>query len=188
VSGTAVNAVLEHLSRPGVLAARPPLVYDTSSSSWVVRRFYRARAGIPAVMGSLWGAGMYALSAEGRERFRQFPLLVADDLFVDRLFRTDEVDIVDTAPVVVVASTTAPGLLATFRRAFRGNRAIREIAATDRPGTRTTVRHLLRLARQGPGEFVDAAVYAAVVIWARALAWSHSRGSRVWERDDTSRR
>ena len=38
VSGTAIHAVLEHLSRPGALAARPPIVYDTSSSSWVVRR------------------------------------------------------------------------------------------------------------------------------------------------------
>ena len=188
VSGTAIRAVLEHLSRPGALAARPPIVYDTSSSSWVVRRFYRARAQIPAVMGSLWGAGMYALSAEGRGRFDEFPLLVADDLFVDRLFRTDEIDMVDTTPVVVVASATASGLLATFRRTFRGNRAIGEIAATDRPGTRATVRDLVRLARRGPAEFVDASVYAAVVIWARALAWRHPRASRVWERDDTSRR
>jgi glycosyltransferase involved in cell wall biosynthesis len=188
VSGTAVHKVLEHLRRPGALAARPPLVYDTSSSSWVVRRFYRARAQIPAVMGSLWGAGIYAVSAEGRGRFAEFPLLVADDLFVDRLFRTDEVDLVDTTPVVVVASATASGLLATFRRTFRGKRAVGEFAATDRPGTCATVRDLLRLARRGPAEFVDAAVYAAVVIWARALAWKHSRASRVWERDDTSRR
>jgi Glycosyl transferase family 2 len=188
VSGPAIHAVLEHLSRPGAVAARPPIVYDTSSSSWVVRRFYGARAQIPAVMGSLWGAGMYALSAEGRGRFDQFPFLVADDLFVDRLFRTDEIEIVDTAPVVVVASATTSGLLATFRRTFRGNRAIGDAPATDRPGTRATVRDLASLACRGPAEFVDAAVYAAVVIWARALAWRHPRSSRVWERDDTSRR
>jgi hypothetical protein len=188
VSGTAIHAVLDHLSRPGAVAARPPIVYDTSSASWVVRRFYRARAEIPAVMRSLWGAGMYALSAEGRGRFGDFPPLVADDLFVDRLFRTSEIEVVDTAPVVVVASATASGLLATFRRTFRGNRAIREVAIHDRPGTRATVRDLLRLARRGPAEFVDASVYAAVVILARALAWRHPRASRVWERDDTSRR
>jgi glycosyltransferase involved in cell wall biosynthesis len=188
VSGSAIRAVLDHLSRPGAVAARPPIVYDTSSSSWVVRRFYRARAQIPAVMGSLWGAGMYALSAEGRRRFDQFPFLVADDLFVDRLFRTDEIDLVDTAPVVVMASATTTGLLATFRRTFRGNRAIGEIAATERSGTRATVRDLVSLARRGPTEFVDAVVYAAVVIWARALAWRHPPASPVWERDDTSRR
>jgi glycosyltransferase involved in cell wall biosynthesis len=187
VTGTAIQAVLEHLSRPGALAARPPLAYDTSSSSWVVRRFYRARAEIPAVMGSLWGAGMYALSAEGRARFDEFPLLLADDLFVDRLFRTAEIDLVDTVPVVVVAPATATGLLATFRRTFRRNRAIRSLA-TDRPGTRAAVRDLLRLARRGPEHALDAAVYAAIVVWARVLAWRHPRESPVWERDETSRR
>jgi glycosyltransferase involved in cell wall biosynthesis len=94
VSGTAIHAVLEHLSRPGALAARPPLTYDTSSSTWIVRRFYRARAEIPAVMGSLWGAGVFALSADGRGRFDEFPLQLADD----RLFRADEIELVDTAP------------------------------------------------------------------------------------------
>jgi glycosyltransferase involved in cell wall biosynthesis len=188
VSGFAIQAVLEHLSRPGSMAARPPIVYDTSSSSWVVRRFYRARAEIPAVMGSLWGAGMYALSTHGRGRFDEFPLLVADDLFVDRLFRTDEIAILDTTPVVVVASANVSGLLATSRRTFRGKRAMKERGPMDRPGTRATVRDLLRLARRGPGQFVDASVYAAVVTVARALAWRHSRVSCVWERDDTSRR
>jgi glycosyltransferase involved in cell wall biosynthesis len=188
VSGKAIQAVLEHLSRPPAVTARPPIVYDTSSSSWVVRRFYRARARIPAVMGSLWGAGMYALSADGRGRFDQFPLLVADDLFVDRLFRTDEIDVVDTTPVVVVGAATASGLLATFRRTFRGNRAMRQLSTTERAGTRATVRDLVRLARQGPAEFVDAAVYAAVVIAARILAWRHPKASYAWERDDTSRR
>jgi hypothetical protein len=188
VGGTTVNAVLEHLSHPGALAARPPLVYDTSSSSWIVRRFYRARAQIPAVMGSLWGAGMFALSAEGRSRFDEFPLAVADDLFVDRLFRADEINLVDTAPVVVVAPATTTGLLATFRRTYRRNRAMRAFAVTDRPGTWATVRDLVRLARRGPAELVDAAVYAAVAFSARVLAWRHTRTSGVWERDDTSRR
>ena len=188
VGGTTINAVLEHLSRPGALAARPPLVFDTSSSSWVVRRFYGARAEIPAVMGSLWGAGMFALSGEGRRRFDEFPLQLADDLFVDRLFRAEEIKLVDTAPVVVVAPATMTGLLATFRRTFRRNRAMKGVALNERPGTRAAVWDLLRLARRGPAELVDAAVYATVVISARALAWRHRRTSDVWERDDTARR
>ena len=139
-------------------------------------------------MGSLWGAGVFALSADGRGRFDEFPLQLADDLFVDRLFRADEIELVDTAPVVVVAPANTRGLLATFRRTFRRNRAMKKVATTDRPGTRGSVRDLVRLARRGPSEFIDAAVYAAVVAWARALAWSHPRAADVWERDDTSRR
>jgi glycosyltransferase involved in cell wall biosynthesis len=186
--GASIRAVLERLDRDGALAARPPLAYDTSASSWVVRRFYRARAQVPAVMGSLWGAGVYALSATGRERFDQFPPLVADDLFVDRLFRPDEIELVDTAPVVVVAPATTSGLLASFRRVYRGNRAMSGEAAGGRPGTRATVRDLIRLARRGPRELVDATVYATVVVVARGLAWRLPRSSGHWERDETSRR
>jgi glycosyltransferase involved in cell wall biosynthesis len=187
VPGVAVNRLVAHLEGSGALAARPPLVYDTSSSSALVRRFFRARVQIPAVMGSLWGAGLYALSADGRGRFDDFPLLVADDLFVDRLFRADEIELVESPPVVVVAPATIAGLLATFRRTFRGNRAVKAMP-TDRPGTRATVRDLLRLARRGPTQFVDAAVYATVVVWARCLAWRHAPSSGAWERDETSRR
>jgi glycosyltransferase involved in cell wall biosynthesis len=186
--GAAIRAVIEHLGRDGALAARPPLVYDTSASSWVVRRFYRARAAVPAVMGSLWGAGVYALSSTGRDRFDEFPALVADDLFVDRLFRRDEIELVGAVPVVVVAPATTSGLLASFRRAFRGNRAMTGEAAGGRPGTRATVRDLLRLACRGPAELLDATVYATVVVAARALAWRLPRSSGHWERDETSRR
>lgn len=188
VTGRAMGDLLRHLSRPGALAARPPLIYDTSSSSWVVRRFYRARMEIPAVMCSLWGAGLYALSAEGRARFGEFPVLLADDLFVDRLFGIDEIDMVDTDPVVVVAPRTTAGLVTTFRRVFRGNRAMADVPGRPRPGTRATVRDLLRLARRGRSELADAAVYAAVVTVARVLAWLTPQGSDRWERDETSRR
>jgi Glycosyl transferase family 2 len=188
VSGTTVDAVLRHLGRAGALAARPRSVVDTSSSSWIVRRFYRARAEMPAVTGSLWGAGIYALSAEGRRRFDQFPPVIADDLFVDRLFRADEIEVVDTDPGVVIAPATARGLLTALRRVYRGNRAIPGCAETPRPGTVATVRDLCRHAGRGPAELVDAAVYASMVVVARALSWRYGRASDHWERDETSRR
>jgi hypothetical protein len=187
VGGATIWALLRHLGRDGALAARPPLVYDTSSSSWIVRRFHRARVELPAVMGSLWGAGLYALSAQGRSRFAELPPVVADDLYVDRLFGADEIDIVDTDPVVVVAPATTRGLLASLRRAFRGNRAAPLPAVAGRPGTRDTVRDLVRLARRGRHELLDACVYATLVVVARGLAWRHPRSSAHWERDGTRR-
>lgn len=188
VSGRAVRDLLRHLREPGALAARPPVVHDTSASTWAVRRFHRARCALPAVRGSLWGAGVYALSADGRGRFGELPAVVADDLFVDRLFRADEIAIVDTEPVVVVAPRTTAGLLASLRRVYRGNRALPGATPDDRPGTSGTACDLLRLARRGPSELVDAAVYATLVTAARVLSFRYARSSSRWERDHTTRR
>jgi glycosyltransferase involved in cell wall biosynthesis len=43
--------------RTAAVAARPPVRYDAAGSGPLVRRCYRARSRIPAVLGSLWGRG-----------------------------------------------------------------------------------------------------------------------------------
>jgi hypothetical protein len=72
LSAAAARRTLERLSA-GAVAVRPPIRYDSSRSSAPVRSNYRARARIPAVMRSLWGAGVCGLSA-GRARFRSFQM------------------------------------------------------------------------------------------------------------------
>ena len=99
LAGAAARAVLERL-RAGAVAARPPIRYDSGRSSAPVRRYYRARSRVPALLDSLWGAGVYGLSEAGRSRFGAFPDIVADDLWVDRHFAPGEIEIVDCAPVV----------------------------------------------------------------------------------------
>ena len=92
--GSAARAVLERL-RAGALAARPPIHYDSGGSSAPVRSYYRARSRVPALQGSLWGAGAYGLSEAGRRRFGAFPDVVAEDLWVDRHFASGEIVIVE---------------------------------------------------------------------------------------------
>ena len=55
--GSAARLVLERL-RAGAVAARPPIRYDSDAASGPVRSYYRARSRVPAVLGSLWGAGV----------------------------------------------------------------------------------------------------------------------------------
>jgi glycosyltransferase involved in cell wall biosynthesis len=177
-------STVEPIAHP--LAGRPPVRYDPSDSPLLVRRYYRARAQIPAVLGSLWGAGVYALSAAGRARFDEFPDLVADDLWVDQLFQPHEVEIVDCPPVTVTAPRHTRDLLAVLRRTYRGKSEHRTVNAdTARETAGDTARDVVRLARSGPGGLVDAATYTGLVVTAR-LAHRLSRGD-AWERDESSR-
>lgn len=192
--GSAARLVLERL-RSGVLAARPPVRYEMRGASAPVRRYYRARSRVPAVLGSLWGAGVYGLSAIGRSRFRDFPDVVADDLWVNRLFSDEEVEIVDSVPVVVQVPRRSRDLVRVLVRTYRGKRE--KTTAPDHrdraPETATsTLRDLGRVCLAGPAAAFDAATYATFAAGARlVLALPHLSGGRTaahrWERDESSR-
>ena len=147
--------------------------------SWV-------RSGVQACMGSLQPAG--AASAP-------FPDVVADDLWVDRLFDEGEVEIVDSAPVVVPVPRRSRDLLRVLRRTYRGKRemAFAPDLRDSAPETVvSTLRDLGRVAVVGPAAAVDAATYAAFAAGARlALALPHRGGAPLtgepWERDHSTR-
>jgi glycosyltransferase involved in cell wall biosynthesis len=191
--GESARRVLARLA-DGAIAARPPLCYDSSRSSPIVRSYYRARSRLPAVLGGLWGAGVYGLSAAGRSRFDEFPDVVADDLWLDHQFAAHGIEIVGCAPVVVMVPRRARDLLAILRRANRGkDRASLPDGAGERTRTttRATLADLRRLAASGPIAALDAATYAGfatAVRLVRALGpTSAGLGAARWERDSGSR-
>ena len=188
LTGAAARQVLDHLRHGPALAARPPIKYDTERSSALVRSYYRARIEIPAVMNSVWGAGAYGLSEEGRARFTSYPDVTADDLFVDQHFRPEEIEIVDTTPVIVTAPRQARDLLRILRRTYRGNSENRLLPGDEKEKeakTSSTVRDLAHFAGSGPANATDAAVYAAMAALARfTVTVSPPTG---WERDNGSR-
>jgi glycosyltransferase involved in cell wall biosynthesis len=189
LQGPAARSLLARLDS-GAVAARPPIVYDSASSSRLVRGYYRARSRIPSVHAALWGAGVYGLSERGRGRFHSFPDLIGDDLWVDRHFRRGEVEIIDAAPVLVRAPRRTRDLVRVLRRTYRGKRELRPVIGRDSAvatTTRSTVRDLRRLLRGGPGSALDAATYAGFAIAGRvALRLMPADGGR-WERDHSSR-
>lgn len=193
VPAASARAVLDRL-RDGAVAARPPIHYDAISASAPVRSYYRARARVPSVMGSLWGAGFYGLSARGRSRFGEFPDVVADDLWVDRQFAPSEVEIVDCAPVVVAVPRRSDDLVRVLRRTYRGKSGLVPAAGESRsPRTvSSTVRDLGELAGAGPRAAADALTYASFAVAGR-LALAAGRAATIggpgprWERDDSTR-
>jgi glycosyltransferase involved in cell wall biosynthesis len=185
--GSAARVVLERL-RAEAVAARPPVRYATSASSAPVRSYYRARSQVPTLLASLWGAGVYGLSAAGRSRFDAFPDVVADDLWVDRQFAPGEIEIVDCAPVEVAVPRRARDLVRVLRRTYRGKAETAGLDAHDRARetTLSTLHQLRRVAAAGPYAALDAATYAAFAVGAR-LALAAPLASGRWERDDSSR-
>ncbi len=194
LEATAARRVLERLSC-GAIVARPPIRYDSSRSSAPVRSYYRARSRMPAVLRALWGAGVYGLSAAGRSRFDVFPDVMADDLWLDRQFRPDEVEIVDCPPVLVAVPRRTADLVRVLRRTYKGKAENRPASGVDRRSIAVTagaLRDLRRHAAGGPRAGLDTAAYAAFAVGARLTlllgrAAVDRAGHIAWERDDSSR-
>jgi glycosyltransferase involved in cell wall biosynthesis len=186
ISGETARRVLEAVDTDEPRAARPAVRYDTSRSSWAVRRYYAARTALPGVMADLCAAGSYAFSGPARLRFDEFPDLIGDDLFAARMVAPHEIVVVDTEPVVVHAPRSTRSLLRILKRVYRGNQEL----ASKRPDlardtTTGTKRDLLRLLVRRR-HAVDAVVYAWFVVTARVMLRVQRDTSR-WERDESSR-
>jgi len=166
----AVRALADSLEQPGVLAATVTRSVDLSGCSWFVRSHYRARSRAP-YPDHLVGRGVYALSAQGRARFAAFPLIIADDRYVQGLFRPDEC--VEIAwPVTIRAPRSARGLLRATTRVAAGNLQERAYTPdqTSSSGRSSGGTVALIRAHRSPARWGDLALYLATVSLARVLA------------------
>ncbi len=126
-AGPVLRDVARALEQPGVLAAAPALRADTSHSSWAVRTYCTIWQRLPQVRESLAGRGVYAVSAEGRQRFERFPELLNDDGYVSALFSDGSGRTVRTAGSVVRTPQTLRDLVRRRVRVSRGNTQLRSL-------------------------------------------------------------
>lgn len=192
ISPTALRILFERLQHGEPLAARPAFHYDDTGASWPVRAFYRARRRLPSTDRALWGAGAYAVSREGRQRFGRFPELTGDDLFIDLQFSSAEKAVLSTPPVRVLTPRNVKSLMAILRRNYRGDSEFRGAERAEQVSARTKSNQTARTAKElvvsvtGPRSLFDAGVYASFVAAAR-LAHRRTKSQPRWERDESSR-
>ncbi|MGO1581669.1 MAG: WecB/TagA/CpsF family glycosyltransferase [Actinomycetaceae bacterium] len=182
IGPAALRGLLEALGG-SVPAARPAVRYDVGRASRPVRAYFRARRRLPSTGLSLWGAGVFGLSEEGRARFGEFPDVTADDYFVDWLFSGAEKSIVPGSSVPVRTPRDTRSLMKVLRRQHRGPAEQR--TAGEPSSARGTARELAASVR-GPHSLVDAVTYAGLAAGAR-LRLRPGRERPRWERDDSTR-
>lgn len=190
LSVDALRSLASALTTDRAVIAAPSVTFDVTGASWPVRAFFSVFGRLPYTTEGLVGLGVYGMSENGRRRFTEFPDVVADDLFVQRLFAADERVTVDASFEVVVPRNLR-GLLAIRTRAARGNRELAErsdeLALDGSSTTSGTARALVSLGRRTPRLLPALLVYVLVTAAARARA-ARSPADAPWERDQTSRR
>ncbi|MBK8448429.1 MAG: glycosyltransferase [Micropruina sp.] len=192
----AQEAVLElaaTLSQPGAFIASPRLIVETAGASWAVKQHYRLWELTHYRRTAHIGSGVYALSRAGRERFADWPPVIADDRFVQLLFSIQERRTLSESVFVVHSPRTLRAQLRRAVRIARGNRELAEMSASSSdsgslPGSSALLHLLTQVAGKPslwPGFVIYAVTNLTARIWAEVEIRTHR--PRIWHRDDTTR-
>jgi glycosyltransferase involved in cell wall biosynthesis len=186
---TAVSGVFAAAKAP--LAAVPRRRVDVAGRPPAIRAYFTINRQLPAFQNGLFGRGMIALSDRGRGRFDAFPIMMADDLFLDSLFSSAERVSVDSVEVLIAAPWRTAELIRRLARVRRANAEMRE---AGRDGTVSTkVRGADRLAwfrtvvLPHPQLAPAGVVYVIISVIVALLARRKPRSGNAWAREDTTR-
>lgn len=190
VTGSSLTQLADRLDGdPGVHVASPRMRV-APSTSWIVRQYYRVWALTDYRSAGHIGSGVYMLDAEGFARLGRFPDIVADDLYVQRLFPPAERLTPDDLFFEVRAPGTLRALIRRNTRIAAGNRQLAEryphLAA---PGASAGAASLAKRVWRRPTLWAGFAVYTAVylTVQLRARRTLARRGQIGWNRDETTR-
>lgn len=144
----------------------------------LARAYARGWSAVPFVAAGGGGFGLYAVNAAGRARWRRFPPIIADDLFVRLCFAPEERVTVSAGYRWPLAEGAA--LVAVRRRQDRGNAELRKLApalfANENAGG-LGLAGVLRLGLRDPLALMAyAGVVAAARLWPdRQGGWARAR-------------
>lgn len=183
-----VRALVDTVSRPGVLATSPVPRYDLTGVRRSARRLHRVHDLLMADRRGLAGAGAYCLDETGHARVAPFPDVISDDGYVHRsLAPGEQVVTTDASSVVRPAATFG----AVLRRRVRVRQGNQELDARGLPLAEGRLRlgSLVGLLRTRSISPLDAGCYLAMLGADRLqVRWRKVRGTEVsWGRDASSR-
>ncbi len=182
--------LVEVMERDGLLAASPRFEIDCAKSSWAVKAFYRVWTHLPYFTnGEMIGSGLFALSPAGRQRFAEFPAIIADDGYVRQLFTTGERRTIDDCKFTVRAPRDLQSLIKIKTRARLGNMELKAKYPGAKVGGENKGSHIWRIAMSDSSAIFAMPIYLLVQLRTRQRALQQFKKSQFkkWERDESAR-
>ena len=186
----ALGLIKKPLAAGHYLAVSPEPLMDFGGSSWAVKAYYDIWLALPFCQSGMMGAGVYALSEDGRKRFDRFPDVIADDGFVRALFKEHERGQVIGAKSIVRAPATLHWLMKIKVRSRMGQKQLANmypelINNEHKDHSGGILRVLIH-----PLDWPKAIVYLYISVMTRILARRRlvNIAAYQWEKDISSRR
>jgi glycosyltransferase involved in cell wall biosynthesis len=183
LSTHAVSSIAEAFDRGGIRFCAPRLV--PVAATYAARVYGRVWSQIPYVKGEVIGAGVYAVRADGRSRWTDFPEIIADDKFARLHFAPHERKVLAGSSFLMYLPAGLGELIRVRSRWIRANRELRRRfpmhAAVDKRRFAGTVGFACRRI----GLWRDMPVFVAIYACAELLAVVPRRAR--WERASKAR-
>ena len=190
VSTAALREVAEllHDDSP-ILVGAPRAVIAYDDRPPLVKSFVKVWTSLPYFSEGLIGAGFYAFSRKGRERFGKFPDIIADDGFARLVAAPHERGTTKTHTFTIRPPATIKAMANIMVRVRAGAYQLREKFPEMFDNETTDSGRSLRSIATRPDLWRHAPIYLGVMFYAKLRA--HRKLSlqqqKQWERDDTSR-
>jgi len=185
-----ISIVVAAMKKEKALLAVPKAQMDLAGSSWAVKSYYDIWCNLPYCREGMYGAGVYAVSKEGRKRFTEFPAINSDGLFIRSMFKREEKIGVGDAVSIVNAPINVSGLITIKARGRMGIRRFKanysELAEKEEKDYGLAVRELIGDVSLWPKVLVYLVVNIASRI--RANKMIRAKGFDHWEKDESSRK
>jgi glycosyltransferase involved in cell wall biosynthesis len=189
ISTSTARELVSALDESGVMFATPQLNLDLAQVSSAVRAYYRVWLQLPYRDHSHLGRGTIALSSQARQRFAEFPAVIADDLYMRRFFLVSECRTLKTGAVTIEPPGSLHELIRVKSRVIAANLEYRRLRlqpmAERAPSRVAALRHLMANRSSWPDIGIYLAITAAIRM--RAHAKLRSGHMNIWERDEKAR-
>jgi N-acetylglucosaminyldiphosphoundecaprenol N-acetyl-beta-D-mannosaminyltransferase len=184
----ALEGMVDALAVDEPIAGSPDIEFDLDGADLWVREYYRMFERLPYVTDDLVGLGVYGLSEQGRGRFEEFPDVLADDLYIQRLFAPEE-RVRTPGRFAVRTPRRWRELVKVRTRVDLGNAQLASTPAADAVGfersTGSSMKALARSVAADPALLSAASVYVGTTMLARLR--SRFADDHSWGRDESSR-
>jgi glycosyltransferase involved in cell wall biosynthesis len=182
-----LRALADRLNRGDILAAAPVARVVVDGCGFLARWYYDTARSLPSARDGFGGSGVYALSRAGRQRFGQFPEIIADDMYVQSNFKSHEYETVASARTTVFGPARLRDILRIAIRVKRGHRQIAHAfpnRSRDRQSNNKAIIRLFKRFNLWP----KLILYCAVMVTAQLAAyWPAGKNGYRWLRDESTR-
>ena len=188
LSRNAISEVAKLLSPgTGVHLAAPRLIV-APGRSWVTRCYGEVWTHLPYIRQAMVGYGFYAVSHDGRSRWREFPDIASDDKFVRLHFAATERSVASKAFFQIRVPEGIAELVAVRGRWCRGNHQLRRMFPSLARNDQGRHQRLLTSMVRSPTLWWRTPVFGLVYALAELRAfWTRRVGLQRWERAESAR-